>query len=145
MSRRKPPFRDGKVNVCSQMCGDCVFRPGNLMNLNPGRLKELVDKNLKADTGLICHQTIYGQDERGEALCRGFYDRYGAEVTPLRMAAALEVVAWQEPKPMYGVEVCNPDWRSVGEYVTQGAAAERAEELLRTYGTASVRVVKLEA
>lgn len=146
MSRRKPPFRDGKVNVCTKRCSDCVFRPGNQMNLNPGRLKELVDANLKADTGLICHQTTFGQDERGEALCRGFYDQYGADVTPLRMAKALEVVAFQMPKATWAVEVCTDTWEVRYRCVTRNDASDAMDRLINDYhwGTSSVRCRKIE-
>lgn len=69
----------GRPRVLSEMCSDCVFRPGNLMNLKPGRLKDLIESNCGPDAqGLHCHQTTYGQNpETGLSLCRGFFDRFG--------------------------------------------------------------------
>lgn len=64
--------------VFKEMCSTCVFRPGNLMHLRSGRLKDLVDKNREQGTMLICHKTTYGQATE-EVLCKGFYDKYGPE------------------------------------------------------------------
>jgi len=69
----------GKPRLLAEMCSTCVFRPGNLMRLRPGRLKDLIRQNTGPEAqGLHCHQTTYGQNpETGLALCRGFYDRFG--------------------------------------------------------------------
>jgi hypothetical protein len=96
-----PPFRkddDGvdRVHVLSERCDTCVFRPGNLMSLNPGRMKDLVETNRERDTAFACHQTIY-RDDRDQAICRGYYDAYGKEITPLRMATAFGIIAEVEP------------------------------------------------
>lgn len=86
VTERKPPFRDGLVHVLAEQCSTCIFRPGNLMNLSEGRLKDIVAGNLKADSGLVCHKTLTGMPmhDNGEALCRGFFDRY--DTTPIRLA-----------------------------------------------------------
>lgn len=81
----------------SERCSDCVFRSGNLMHLQPGRLGDLVRANLDADAALVCHQTTYEQDERGEAICAGFARAYGHEVTGLRAANVMGLVQDQEP------------------------------------------------
>ena len=94
----KPPYRDGKVHVVSERCSTCVFRAGNLMHLNAGRLQDLVQTNLDNDTAFACHQTTYNQDERGEAICKGYFDAYGTEVTPLRFAVALDMIEYQDPR-----------------------------------------------
>lgn len=92
MSRKRQPYSDGKVHVMAERCSTCVFRGGNLMRLEEGRLKDLVEQNRKADTALICHKTIYEEEYVQKAVCRGYFDAYGREVTPLRMAVALGVV-----------------------------------------------------
>lgn len=90
-----PPFHDGKVHVMPEKCSTCVFK-GNLMHLQPGRIKDLVQTNLERDTAFACHQTLYGQREQ-EAICRGYFDRYKEEVTPLRFAVAMDVIEEVEP------------------------------------------------
>ena len=92
-------YRDGKVHVLTEQCSTCVFRPGNLMHLQSGRLKDLAESNRSADTALTCHQTLEygGYDVPGNAICRGYFDAYADEITPLRMAVALDMIAEQEP------------------------------------------------
>jgi hypothetical protein len=68
-----------KSRLLAAECSTCVFRPGNLMQLRPGRLGQLIRENTGANAqGLHCYQTTYGQNPgTGLALCRGFYDRFG--------------------------------------------------------------------
>jgi len=70
---------DGKPRVLADQCITCVFRPGNLMHLRPGRLRDMVTNALNAGTWITCHQTLpYHPDNPGwQAICRGFHDRYG--------------------------------------------------------------------
>jgi len=89
----QPPYRDGRVHVLSERCTTCVFRPGNLMWLPPGRFKDLVQSNVKEDTAFACHQTL--SDE--QAVCRGYFDAYKEKITPLRMAVAFDVIEEQDP------------------------------------------------
>ncbi len=92
----KPIYRDGRVHVKASKCSDCVFKPGNLMRLQPGRLADLVEQNRKKDTAFACHQTTFENDPKGEAVCRGYFDAYGPEITPLRMAVALNMIEEQD-------------------------------------------------
>lgn len=76
-----------------------MFRPGNLMHLNPGRLADLVAENRARGTLLICHQTLdRGDDDEapgpGEALCRGYFDAYAPTTGLAQMMERL----------------CGPDW-----------------------------------
>lgn len=92
------PYRDGAVHVLAEKCSTCVFRPGNLMRLSPGRLRELLDDNLDADSALQCHQTLpYAAEKRAPAVCRGFWDHPRAdESLPIRLARAMGPVAFDE-------------------------------------------------
>lgn len=84
-------FRGGKIHVCAAMCATCIFRPGNLMRLEPGRVRELVDGATANDTAIICHSTLEGDN----AVCRGFYDSH--KTTPLLVATAMGLI--QEVTP----------------------------------------------
>jgi hypothetical protein len=84
--------RNGRVHVCREMCSTCIFRQGNPMWLERGRLKTMVDAAIADDAAIVCHQTITGEHD---AVCRGFYDRY--ETTPLRLAKHLDVVEEVDP------------------------------------------------
>lgn len=87
----KPVYFDGKVHVQSEKCVTCIFRPGNLMNLEPGRVKEMVDGAVAGSSVIPCHKTTYGQTEQ-EATCRGYYDAHAERVPTLRLARAMGII-----------------------------------------------------
>jgi hypothetical protein len=64
------------------------------MHLQPGRVKDLVEGNLEAESALVCHKTLpYGDHpEVGEAICRGFYDGPGRQSPALALATAMSIV-----------------------------------------------------
>jgi hypothetical protein len=90
-----PLTREG-LRVCSRLCSTCIFRPGNLMQLNAGRLRDMIDGSLAADSAIPCHKTIWERDG-APAVCRGFYDRYRADTVMLRLGE------------LYGVVEIDPD------------------------------------
>ena len=67
-----------RFRLLAAQCSTCVGRPGNLMRLNPGRLRDLVSEAKAADGYIVCHQTLPGAPPGVRpAICRWFYDRYG--------------------------------------------------------------------
>lgn len=101
----------------SEMCETCIFRPGNKLQLKPGALKQLIDGAVKDESCIPCHKTTYGQDKRGEAICRGFYDRFAT--VPIRLAAAMDLIEFQE----YGSD--GSDVQGLRRMVTDTASARR--------------------
>ena len=87
--------RDGKVHVLREKCDTCIFRPGNLMRLRPGRVKSMVDECLAIDGIIPCHETLEGKPKRN-AVCRGFFDLHFADVFPLRLAVAMNRIEEDE-------------------------------------------------
>lgn len=85
-------FRDGKVHVLREQCSTCIFRAGNLMGLNRGRVRDMVDEATANEGAIVCHQTL-GTDEN--AVCRGFFDLH--PTNPLKMAARLDAIREVEP------------------------------------------------
>jgi hypothetical protein len=68
-----------KSRLLTEQCSTCIYRPGNLMHLNPGRLKDMTDAARGDEGFVVCHQTLRdGGAPAGvlPAICRGFYDRY---------------------------------------------------------------------
>lgn len=84
-------YRNGRVHVCREMCSTCIFRPGNLMSLRPGRVKDMVAEARAEESAIICHSTLSGDN----AACRGFFDRYPTQ--PLQIAERLGLIEWVEP------------------------------------------------
>lgn len=74
-------YVDGRFRVCAEKCETCLFRPGNLMHLQPGRLADMVREATVGDSTIVCHKTLL---EPEQAACRGFFDRHP---TPLLQAA----------------------------------------------------------
>lgn len=82
------PWRDGKVHVLAVKCSTCIFRPGNLMHLRPGRRDSMVQECIDQNSAIPCHETL--DDKR--AICRGFYDVHAPDIFVLRMARGMDVI-----------------------------------------------------
>lgn len=84
-----------------EKCATCIYRPGNLMELREGRLKDISDdcNNPFKPSTLACHDTLeYGPNpEFGRAVCRGFYEAYRATNAILQIGDRLGV--WEEVDP----------------------------------------------
>lgn len=89
-----PVFDKAGLHVLSEPCSTCIFRPGNLMRLNPGRLKDMTDSTDAADTNVVCHQTL-GQPVG--ALCHGSVERRAGQM--VRIGERLNAIVYVEPKP----------------------------------------------
>ena len=81
-------FRDGRVHVQRRMCPTCIFRPGNVMHLAPGRRDQLVADATANQSAITCHETYDGDN----AVCRGFFDRH--PTTPLQLADRLDLITY---------------------------------------------------
>lgn len=89
----QPVFRDGAIHVCVRKCETCIYRPGNLMHLEPGR-KDAMEAEAVANESVIpCHKTLGDTP----AICRGFWDTQRRNVMGLRLAVAMDIVKMQDP------------------------------------------------
>jgi hypothetical protein len=80
--------KDHRPRVLTRQCATCIGRPGNVMDLRPGRLKMMVEEALRqGNQGIICHLTLGygGNPDFGGALCRWFYDTYGSQSNFIRV------------------------------------------------------------
>lgn len=87
------PFRDGKLWVLDDKCPTCIFRPGNLMDLDPETRDEMVAQAVRRQSTINCHSTLDGP----RSVCRGFYDVHRHEIFPLRLAAAMDLIEFEAP------------------------------------------------
>lgn len=77
------------VRVQTEKCSTCIFRPGNLMHLEEGRVKDMVDA-CKEDQGVIpCHDTLGSSKQ---AICRGFFDSYQDDIQLVQMAVRMNFI-----------------------------------------------------
>jgi hypothetical protein len=96
VSRRpRGPAINGRVRVLAAKCDTCIFRPGNLMRLQPGRREQMVTDSLRNQSAIICHDTLSGPDPR--AVCRGFFDVHGHDSFPLKLAGRLGCIDYITP------------------------------------------------
>lgn len=90
--------------VLEAQCATCIFRPGNPMSLNKGRVKGMVE-DCKRNAGHIpCHETMRYEDDDVDddggdprttwdsPVCRGFYDRYPDVSQSIQIARRLGVL-----------------------------------------------------
>jgi hypothetical protein len=90
-----------RLHVMADRCRTCVFRPGDLMHLGPGRLREIVEANMAAEAALTCHSTLlYGQESRlPPAICNGYARHPAARLRSLglRLARSLHLFTYHLP------------------------------------------------
>lgn len=94
-------FRDGKVHVLSEECATCIFNPAT-RPVEGKRVAELVRDTMSEDgSTVVCHSTLYKDNERKHAVCRGWYDRLGSRDGLLQVAERLGIIEEQEPDPTW--------------------------------------------
>ncbi|WP_233624636.1 hypothetical protein [Actinoplanes sp. ATCC 53533] len=94
----------GKSRMLSRQCATCIFRPGNLMNLREGRLRDLIAETRAAQSFIVCHSTLphFRYPQTQPAICRGFADRYSTQALQVieRMWGFVEVdPPSEQPEP----------------------------------------------
>jgi hypothetical protein len=94
------PFRDGRLWVLDDKCSDCIFRPGNLMHLDPGIRDDMVAQCLQRQAPIPCHQTLAGP----RSVCRGFYDVHQGDILPIKLAQAMGIVEFDQPPTHHTLE-----------------------------------------
>lgn len=62
-------WRTGVVRQCADLCDTCIYRPGNLALLAPGRVQEMTRAAVAAEGHVVCHATI---GSPAPAICAGF-------------------------------------------------------------------------
>ena len=88
MPKKDGPYRDGRIYVCETLCSTCIFRKGNLMNLEKGRVKQMVTDSTKAESCIPCHKTLDGK----QSVCRGFFNKH--KTLPIRLALSMGLVTF---------------------------------------------------
>jgi hypothetical protein len=82
------------VRVCAERCPTCIFRPGNLMRLEPRRVAGMIASAIADEGHIVCHATL---GTSAPAICAGFaaHPRGSAASLALRLVRAGVVrVVW---------------------------------------------------
>ncbi|WDO09936.1 hypothetical protein ME763_32115 [Streptomyces murinus] len=62
-------WRTGTVRQCASLCETCIYRPGNLAHLAPGRVQKMTRAAIESGGHVVCHATL---DTLTPAICAGF-------------------------------------------------------------------------
>lgn len=82
---------NGRVHVRRTQCATCIFRPGNLMGLEPGRVEGMVADTTRDESCIPCHHHL---GQAIEPVCRGFFDRHAT--APLQIADRLGFITFTD-------------------------------------------------
>jgi hypothetical protein len=83
-------YRDGKIHVLREQCATCIFRAGNRMHLQRGRVRGMVDEVKATDGCIPCHKTLDGDN----AICRGQFDIHPTPT--IELAKALDMIEYDD-------------------------------------------------
>ncbi|MQY11483.1 hypothetical protein SRB5_16020 [Streptomyces sp. RB5] len=73
------------VRMCGRRCSTCIFRPGNLMSLQPGRVAEMIKAAEASEGHVVCHKTL---GTNAPAICAGFAAHPAGRVRSLALRLA---------------------------------------------------------
>lgn len=62
--------------MLARKCPTCIYRPGNLMHLQPGRREDMENAANELGSWIVCHATLTanGTPLGEQAICRGYWD-----------------------------------------------------------------------
>lgn len=86
------------MKILDEQCATCIFRPGNPMQLQTGRVAAMVRECRVRQSFIPCHETMTIADEDEHAdrtndpVCRGFYDAHGEVSQLIRISERLGMI-----------------------------------------------------
>lgn len=88
----------GNMRVLNERCKTCILGGADSIapGLRPGRLKELVSE--ASDSYVVCHSTLSNTNPHG-AVCRGWYERFGAQSNAIRVMGRIGGIAFVDLDP----------------------------------------------
>lgn len=87
-------YHEGRLRIMAEMCSTCIFRPGNRMQLNPGRVKDMLAEVRANDGHVTCHKTL-GTGQPG-AICRGSDDAHQGQASRIAERLGLMLAVTEE-------------------------------------------------
>lgn len=89
-------YRDGAVHVLSGECQTCIFRPG-ARPVSGARVAGMVrDTRDVPGATVVCHSTLYRGEPEENAICRGWFNRFGGLDPILRLAVVIGALVEQD-------------------------------------------------
>lgn len=84
------------MRVQAEQCDSCIFRSGNKMHLESGRVAEMAAEVRKEGGYVTCHKTL-GLPLRQRVICRGSFDRFKTEI--IQLAERMGFIEWVQVAP----------------------------------------------
>lgn len=84
-------FRDNRLHVMASKCSTCIYRPGNLMVLEAGRVASMEFEAVRDQGVIVCHKTLDPSPQEN-AVCRGFFDTQKHQVGLLSVAERIGIM-----------------------------------------------------
>lgn len=73
-----PPYSGNHLRFMKEKCSTCIFRPGNKMDLYPGRVAGMLDAIRADDSYIPCHKTL--GTGLPTAICKGGDDAHEGQL-----------------------------------------------------------------
>lgn len=90
----QPPNKDGHLRIMAEMCSTCIFRPGNPMHLEKGRVAGMLAGVRADDSFVTCHKAL-GTGQPG-VICRGSNDAHPGQMFRIAQRLGLVVEMTEE-------------------------------------------------
>jgi hypothetical protein len=84
-SEGRHPVADAATNtvrIVDGKCATCIFRPGNQMHLQPGRVQGMLREAISHEGHIVCHDTL---DSDESAICSGFAEHPDGQARSLAL------------------------------------------------------------
>jgi len=96
---RSEVYRDGRIHVRGEKCGNCLYSPDRLVS--GARARELTtDPRAEPGSTFVCHRSQVSDEP--EAICSAWFDNFAREDPILRLAMAMGVIEYVPGKEEHG-------------------------------------------
>lgn len=89
-----PHTRRGKLRFMKEKCSTCIFRPGNKMTLDPGRVASMLAAVRADDSYIPCHKTL--GTGLPSAICKGGDDAHEGQIARIGRRIGADVYVTEE-------------------------------------------------
>lgn len=97
MSEDVNVYRDGKVHVRAEQCGNCLFSSSRLVSGQAAR--DIVAESRDGNAGsFVCHRNQVSAEP--EAICHAWWEAFADENWTLRLAKVMGIVELVGPQPI---------------------------------------------
>lgn len=90
------------MRIATAQCTTCIFRPGNKMHLEQGRLATMIATVRATESYVICHDSL-DLSPRQQVICHGSFTRIKTRI--IQLAERMGFIEWVDPHTLKGTDV----------------------------------------